>query len=48
MVKKIILVCEVCMSRNYQTKRNKFALERLSLKKYCSKCNATTLHKENR
>lgn len=48
MVKKIILVCEVCLSRNYQTTRNKFALHRLSLNKFCKKCNASTIHKETR
>ncbi|WP_303923025.1 50S ribosomal protein L33 [Ureaplasma parvum] len=48
MIKKIILVCEICMSRNYQTTRNKFAISRLELNKYCKKCNMKTLHKETR
>ncbi|KEZ22403.1 50S ribosomal protein L33 [Ureaplasma diversum] len=48
MVKKIILVCEVCTSRNYQTQRNKFAINRLVLNKYCKKCNQSTTHKETK
>ena len=46
---KIILTCEVCLSRNYTTHKNKLVQsERLSIKKYCKKCNTHTLHKETK
>lgn len=49
MREKIILVCEVCLSRNYQTTKNKAtSTTRLEIKKYCPRCNKQTLHKENR
>ena len=41
--KKIILACEVCLSRNYTTHGSKNRNKRLELKKYCPKCgNAVT------
>ncbi|MFV0288124.1 MAG: 50S ribosomal protein L33 [Mycoplasmatales bacterium] len=46
MKKKIILVCEECLSVNYST--NKSKVERIYIKKYCSKCKKHTIHKENR
>ena len=46
---KVILVCTECLSRNYQTTKQKFEKkDRLELKKYCKKCNAYTLHKESK
>lgn len=49
MQEKVILTCNVCLSRNYSTKKNKKThTERLELKKYCKKCEAHTLHKETR
>ncbi len=46
---KVILVCTVCLSRNYTTSRNKKTnLERLELKKFCKRCNAHTNHKETK
>lgn len=46
---KVILTCEVCLSRNYNTYRNKQSNnERLVLKKYCKKCNEHTIHKETK
>ncbi|WP_084266127.1 50S ribosomal protein L33 [[Mycoplasma] testudinis] len=45
---KVILICEVCVSRNYTTTRSKSETERLQLKKFCRHCNATTIHKESR
>lgn len=49
MRKKIILVCEECLSRNYTTTKNIAKnKERLELKKYCKHCNKSTLHKETK
>ena len=45
---KVALVCAVCSSRNYQTKRPSQADKRLEIKKFCPKCNAHTLHKESK
>lgn len=47
MVKKNILICKYCLSRNYRiNKHNKN--ERLNLKKYCPQCNKHSLHEETR
>lgn len=49
MREKVILICEECLSRNYQTTKNKAAQkERLEIKKFCTKCNKHTLHKESK
>ncbi len=49
MRKKVILVCEECLSRNYTTTKNPAKTgERLELKKFCSTCNKYTIHKETR
>ncbi|MGI6735140.1 MAG: 50S ribosomal protein L33 [Bacilli bacterium] len=49
MRKKILLICEVCLSRNYNTSVNKATqTERFQIRKYCPKCNKMTLHKESR
>ncbi len=49
MRQKIILICSECLSRNYTTtKRSHDSTVRLELKKYCSKCNRMTLHKESK
>ena len=46
---KIILACEVCLSRNYTTsKLRKGNGKRLELMKYCPKCGKKTLHKETK
>lgn len=46
---KVILACEVCMSRNYTTHRSKKnSKERMELRKYCPKCGRVTLHKETK
>ncbi|MCR5795363.1 MAG: 50S ribosomal protein L33 [Solobacterium sp.] len=45
---KIILACEICMSRNYTTNRSKNSKKRLELQKFCPKCNKKTLHKETK
>ncbi len=49
MREKVILVCEECLSRNYTTTKNKATTsERLSLNKFCPRCNKYTIHKETR
>ena len=45
---KIILACEVCMSRNYTTNRSKNNKKRLELNKFCPKCGRKTLHKQTK
>ncbi|MEC2057930.1 50S ribosomal protein L33 [Peribacillus psychrosaccharolyticus] len=49
MRKKIILACNDCSSRNYSSESNKeTSSERVEIKKYCSTCNAHTIHKETK
>lgn len=49
MREKVILICEVCFSRNYTTTKNKaIKSERLEVKKFCKACNKHTLHKETK
>ena len=46
---KITLACTECKERNYITKKNRRNNpDRLELKKFCSRCNASTVHKETR
>lgn len=46
---KVILVCSVCLSRNYSTFRNQSNVkERLELKKFCKRCGVHTLHKDSK
>lgn len=46
---KVILICTVCLNRNYQTYKNKLNhAKRLELKKFCPHCKKHTLHKESR
>ncbi len=43
----IALCCTLCSSRNYKTTRsNKADQKPISLKKFCSACNAHTVHLE--
>lgn len=43
----VALVCTVCKSQNYVTKRNKVNMEeKLAIKKFCKKCKKHTTHKE--
>jgi len=43
----LALVCTVCKSQNYITKRNKLNTpEKLVMKKYCRHCRKHTEHKE--
>ncbi|NMA04958.1 MAG: 50S ribosomal protein L33 [Acholeplasmataceae bacterium] len=48
MRKKIILICEECLQRNYQTTKNINDKKRLELMKFCKYCNKQTLHKETK
>ena len=46
---KIIMECTDCKSRNYFTTKNKRKHpERVEWKKYCSRCNKHTAHKETK
>ncbi|MCP4336707.1 MAG: 50S ribosomal protein L33 [Mycoplasma sp.] len=44
--RKVMLACEQCNSRNYSTPKS--ILKRLVKQKFCKKCNAKTLHKEEK
>lgn len=46
--RKVKLICEKCLSRNYVYPKNKNSIKKLEVKKYCAKCAAHTLHKETR
>lgn len=49
MREKVILICEVCLGRNYTTTKNKDKdSTRLEFKKYCPTCNKYTVHKETK
>ena len=49
MREKIILVCEECLNRNYNTTKNKaLSTKRLEIKKFCPHCNKHTMHKETK
>ncbi len=46
---EITLVCSVCKSENYITTKNKKThTDRAELKKYCPKCNKSTVHREKK
>ena len=46
---KIILACEECKQRNYDTTKNKKNTpERIEMKKYCKFCQKHTVHKETK
>ncbi|AAG34736.1 50S ribosomal protein L33 [Mycoplasmoides pneumoniae] len=44
MRKKIIFVCQDCLSRNYVMSWSKQVLNRLIINKYCKHCNQKTKH----
>ncbi|MDP1676876.1 MAG: 50S ribosomal protein L33 [Bacteroidota bacterium] len=45
----ITLECTVCKERNYSTTKNKKKqTNRVEYKKYCSRCNKHTIHKETK
>ncbi len=46
---RITLECLICHEENYRTEKNKRNTpDKLELKKYCSRCQKTTLHKEKK
>ena len=40
----VYLVCKECKMQNYTTRINKKTTEKLEHKKYCTKCNKSTMH----
>ncbi|MDZ4661793.1 MAG: 50S ribosomal protein L33 [Pseudomonadota bacterium] len=45
----ITMGCEECKERNYTTTKNKRIMpDRFAKKKYCSRCNKHTMHKETK
>ncbi|MDC8919718.1 50S ribosomal protein L33 [Metamycoplasma hyosynoviae] len=45
----LTLRCETCKMENYITKKNKkLHPDKMEVKKYCSKCNVHTAHKEKK
>ena len=43
------LVCTVCKEKNYRTEKNVVnTTDRLEIKKYCSRCQKHTIHKEEK
>ncbi len=45
----VALRCEICNEINYLTFKNKKnTTEKLKMKKFCKKCNKTTLHNERK
>ncbi|MDD5293639.1 MAG: 50S ribosomal protein L33 [Candidatus Izemoplasmatales bacterium] len=48
MKNKAILICQECLSRNYEIKKKPLQTERFEITKYCKKCNKHTLHKESK
>ena len=45
---RITFKCSVCGEENYIGTRNKKHPERMTVKKYCPKCNQQTEHKEKK
>jgi len=46
---KVILACQECQERNYNTTKNKrLHPERVEYKKYCPRCRDHTPHKETK
>ncbi|MBQ9457109.1 MAG: 50S ribosomal protein L33 [Bacilli bacterium] len=46
--KKVFLVCEECLSRNYTFEKRTDDPVRMELKKFCPRCGKHTLHKESK
>ncbi len=45
----VTLVCTICSEENYRKSKNKKnTVDRLEIKKYCSRCQKTTIHKEKK
>ena len=48
MRKKIILICSVCLHRNYTMTKALTSNDRITISKYCTHCNTHTIHKETK
>ena len=46
--KRVVLVCDECGARNYETTRKKTETERLTIKKFCPTCRKHTIHRESK
>jgi len=46
--KKVFLICEECLARNYQAMKRPDDPRRLELRKYCPTCGRYTVHKESK
>jgi large subunit ribosomal protein L33 len=47
MKNKTVLICQECLSRNYEIKKTE-RTTRFEVKKYCKKCKTHTIHKEGK
>jgi len=45
---KAILICQECLSRNYEIKKAAGKTGRYEASKYCPKCKKHTIHKESK
>jgi len=45
---KTVLICQECLSRNYEIKKTPGRTQRFEMKKYCDKCKKHTIHKESK
>jgi large subunit ribosomal protein L33 len=45
---KAILICQECLSRNYEIRKNDKDPQRFEVMKYCVTCKKHTLHKESK
>ncbi len=48
MKKKVILLCDVCLARNYSVNKSQGFNKKLELNKFCSNCGKHTIHRETR
>ncbi|MBR1846345.1 MAG: 50S ribosomal protein L33 [Bacilli bacterium] len=46
--KKVFLICEECLSRNYTTSKRTDDPNRRELNKFCPHCGKYTLHRESK
>ncbi len=46
--KKVFLICEECLSRNYTTSKRSDDPTRRELHKFCARCGKYTLHRESK
>jgi large subunit ribosomal protein L33 len=45
---KALLICQECLSRNYDVKKTDKTKGRMEIRKFCKKCNKHTIHKESK